>query len=172
MAEKNQQKTEKNQPKEEKKKAGRPEERESEVLIRIFGHDLPGSRNIFAGLTYIKGVSWTISNAICVQTNTQRNKRIAELSRQEIEKIESALKNLKLPDFLKNRRSDIESGETSHLYTTDLDFKKEFDIKRLRKIKSYRGARHAVKLPSRGQRTRSHFRHKGAVAVGVKKKAA
>jgi small subunit ribosomal protein S13 len=47
--------------------------------------------------------------------------------------------------------------------------KKEFDIKRLRKIKSYRGIRHASKLPVRGQRTRANFRRKGH-AVGVKRK--
>ena len=50
-----------------------------------------------------------------------------------------------------------------------LDIKKEFDIKRLREIKSYRGIRHSAKLPSRGQRTRSHFRKKG-IAMGVKRK--
>jgi small subunit ribosomal protein S13 len=47
--------------------------------------------------------------------------------------------------------------------------KRDFDIKRLREIKSYRGIRHALKQPSRGQRTRSHFRSKKK-AMGVKKK--
>jgi len=46
---------------------------------------------------------------------------------------------------------------------------KEFDIKRFRKMKSYRGLRHANKLPVRGQRTRSNFRAKGKT-VGVRKK--
>jgi len=34
-----------------------------------------------------------------------------------------------VPDFLKNRRLDLESGETKHYLSTDLDIKKEFDIK-------------------------------------------
>ena len=71
---------------------------------------------------------------------------------------------------MKNRRSDPETGVTSHLYGSDLDMKKEFDIKRMKKIKSYKGIRHTMKLPVRGQRTRSHFR-KGGKAVGVMKKA-
>jgi small subunit ribosomal protein S13 len=45
---------------------------------------------------------------------------------------------------------------------------KEFDIKRMKQIKSYKGMRHSLKQPVRGQRTRSHFRTTG-VAVGVKK---
>jgi len=49
-----------------------------------------------------------------------------------------------------------------------LKLRKEFDIKRLKKVKSYRGMRHAFGLPVRGQRTRSHFR-KGR-SVGVQKK--
>ena len=55
------------------------------------------------------------------------------------------------------------------MLTNDLDIQKEFDIKRLKKIKSYRGLRHAQGLPVRGQRTRSHFRKKGG-AVSVRKK--
>ena len=48
--------------------------------------------------------------------------------------------------------------------------KREFDIKRMKKIKSYKGARHSAGQPVRGQRTRSHFRSRGK-AVGVTKKA-
>ena len=59
---------------------------------------------------------------------------------------------------MKNRRLDIETGKTSHLYGADLEITKEFDIKRLKKIKSYKGIRHSFRLPVRGQRTKSHFR--------------
>jgi len=77
----------------------------------------------------------------------------------------------KLPEFLLNRRKDFETGEDAHLIGTDLDMKKEFDIRRLKKIRSYRGLRHAFKHPTRGQRTRSNFRGKGKKkAVGVKSK--
>jgi len=71
--------------------------------------------------------------------------------------------------FLKNRRSDFKTGEESHIIGSELDMKKDFDIRRLKKIRAYRGIRHAAGLPVRGQRTRSHFRKKGQ-AVGVKRK--
>jgi small subunit ribosomal protein S13 len=166
-------KTEKGEkPRTEKKKpelSGREKELASEVLVRIFGYDIPGSRNLYTGLTRIKGISWAISNAICLKLKFPRSKKIGELTKPEIAKIEEFLEKLPIYDFMKNRRSDAETGETAHFYSTDLDMKRDFDIKKLREIKSYRGIRHALKQPVRGQRTRSHFRKKGR-AMGVKKK--
>ena len=153
---------------EQQKPKMKPQE-EGEVLVRILGYDIPGSKNLYPGLTKIKGVSWAISNLICLRTGFLKSKKISELSKSDIQKIETSLKNLQAPDFLKNRRFDRETGKSEHIYGVDLDLKKEFDIKRLRKIKSYKGIRHAAKLPVRGQRTRSNFR-RGGKAVGVKKK--
>ena len=152
--------------KEKEKPEEKPEE-EHETLVRIMGYDIPGSKNIYTGLTRIKGISWAISNAVCHNLKILKTKKISELSKEDIKKIEDFLNELPISDFLKNRRSDPETGETSHYYGHDLDMKKEFDIKRLRKIKSYKGIRHAASLPVRGQRTRAHFRAKGK-AVGVK----
>ena len=164
----------KEQPKEakEKKESKKPvrEEEQNEVLIRIFGYDIPSSKNIYSGLTRIKGISWTISNAICLKLGYPRTKKISELSNEDITKIEEFLNVLPVYAFLKNRRFDLETGETSHIYGTDIDMKKEFDIKRLKEIKSYRGIRHALGQPVRGQSTRSHFRKQGR-AVGVTKKS-
>jgi small subunit ribosomal protein S13 len=154
--------------KEEKKKHFQQEE-ESEILVRILGYDIPGSRNLYSGLTRIKGVSWAVSNALCIKLSIPKSKKISELSKDEIAKIEKFLRNFEVPDFLKNRRSDPESGETKHYFGSDLDIKREFDVKRLKEIKSYRGIRHSAKLPVRGQRTRSHFRTKGR-AMGIKRK--
>ena len=142
----------------------------SEVLVRILGYDIPSSKNILTGLTRIKGVSWAISNVLCVKLDIPKNKKISELSKADIQKIEAFFRSSDFADFLKNRRADVETGETKHYFGSDLDVKREFDIKRLKEIKSYRGLRHALKLPVRGQRTRSHFRSKG-VAMGVKKKS-
>lgn len=144
---------------------------EEETLIRILGHDIPGSKNIFSGLTRIKGVSWSISNAICFKLNISKLKKISSLTKDEIHKIETFLHEMHVPDFLKNRRFDPETGETKHFLGTDLEMKREFDVKRLIKIKSYRGIRHASGQPVRGQRTRAHFRNKkNKQAVGLKKK--
>ena len=148
----------------------RPQEEELDTLVRILGYDIPGSKNLYVGLTKIKGVSWTVSNAVCVKLNFPRSKKIAELSKEEIHKIEEFIRALTIPDFLKNRRFDLETGETKHFIGTDLDMKREFDIKRLIKMKSYVGIRHASGQPVRGQSTRSHFRkreHKKS--TGIKK---
>lgn len=159
------------QSKEEKKAP--PKEEYHETLVRIMGYDIPGSRNCYAGLTRIKGVSWVISNATLRALNIPRTQKTSELSKEDIKKIEDYLKTLdNLPVHLKNRPSDPETGKTAHLFGHDLDLKKEFDIKRMRKIKSYKGIRHANKLPVRGQRTRSNFRNRGKskTTVGVVKK--
>ncbi len=160
---------------EKTKKQEKPAEKKLErvyaSLIRIMQTDIPGNKKLLAGLTYIKGVSWSISNAICKILKKDPNKKIMDLTKKEISEIERFIKNPKLPKFLINRRKDFNSGEDKHVFTTELDMKKEFDIRRLKKIRSYRGLRHALKQPTRGQRTRSHFRGKGKKkAVGVQKK--
>jgi len=147
-------------------------EEELETLVRIFGYDIPGSKQVYVGLTNIKGVSWAVSNAICIKLNMLKTKKVAELSKEEIRKIEEFMKELPIPAFLKNRKFDPETGEIKHYFGSDLEMKKEFDIKKLIKMRSYKGVRHAAGLPVRGQRTRSHFRkreHKQTIG-GLKKK--
>ena len=153
--------------------AGKNSEKKKDYfsITRIMQTDIPGNKQVLVGLTYIKGISWSVCNAMCKILKIDIKKKIADLTEQEIEKITEFLKNPKLPEFLLNRRKDFETGKNSHLIGTELDMKKEFDIRRLKKIKSYRGLRHAFKHPVRGQRTRSNFRSKkGKTAVGVKKK--
>ena len=151
----------------------KPKEIKKEIayIVRIVQTDIPGHKKVLVGLTYIKGISWAISNAMCKILKLDPNKIVSELDDNEKNKIIEFLKNPKLPSFLYNRRRDFESGEDSHLITNDLDMKKEFDIRRLKKIRSYRGLRHAFGHPTRGQRTKSNFRSKGKKkAVGVKSK--
>lgn len=161
-------KTEK-QEKQEAKKRVQPSEDLGEVLVRIFGQDMPGNKSIYVGLTRVKGISWAVANALCLQLGLDRRAKVSSLSKEQIAKIEKGLHAIDLPFFLRNRRRDPETGLDKHLLTNNLDIQKEFDIKRLKKIKSYRGLRHAQGLPVRGQRTRSHFRKKGG-AVGVRRK--
>lgn len=148
---------------------------EPETLVRIMGFDVPGNKNIYVGLTNIKGISWTVSNAVCVKLGLDKGKKIGEFSKDEIRKIEEFLRSLDVPVFLRNRRFDLNTGENRHLFGTDLDMRKDFDIKRMMKMKSYRGVRHSFKLPVRGQKTRSHFRsreNKRTVGVRREKKTA
>lgn len=152
---------------------GKPEEKNYVSLIRILQTDIPGNRNVLTGLTYIKGVSWSISNAVCKSLQIDINKKIIDLGDAEIKRVTDFLAKPNIPVFLMNRRKDFETGKDSHIITNELDMKKEFDIRRLKKIRSYRGLRHALGQPSRGQRTKSHFRARGKkkTGVGVKRKA-
>lgn len=157
---------------EQKKKNIPQQEDQGETLIRIFDYDIPGNKNIYVGLTYIKGISWTIANAICLQMGLDRTVRISTLSKDQIKQIEAKILALHndLPVFMRNRRKDFDTGEDKHLLKNDLDIQKEFDIKRLKKMKSYRGIRHSLGQPVRGQRTRSHFRKREGRATVKRKK--
>ncbi|MAG07300.1 30S ribosomal protein S13 [Candidatus Pacearchaeota archaeon] len=154
----------------EEKKPFKKEEK-MENLIRIMSTDIPSSKNVWVGLSKIKGVSFAMSNAICSKLKLDKKRKIESLSKEEIDMISEFIRDPQLPNFMKNRRFDFESGETKHLSVTDLDLTKEFDIKRLKKIRSYKGIRHSRGLPVRGQRTKSNFRKGGRNrVVGVKTK--
>lgn len=168
--EKKAQTIQKSQQKPESKSKRPQQEERTELLVRIFGYDIPGSKNLLAGLTRIKGISWAISNAVCLKLNMPRSKKISELTKEEIKKIEEFLPNIPIPDFMKNRRLDRETGKTSHLFSSNLEIAREFDIKHMKKIRSYKGIRHALRQPVRGQRTQSHFRTNKIAGGGRVKK--
>lgn len=139
-------------------------------IVRIVQTDIPGNKNLYTGLTRIKGVSWPISNAICIINKFDKNRKVDSLTKEEIQKIEETLKGSKFPRFLLNRKKDFVTGEDRHLSGTDIDLAKELDVKRLKKIRSFRGLRHALGQPTRGQRTKSHFRTNRKRGVGIKLK--
>lgn len=144
---------------------------EDKILIRILGKDVRGDKELFSELTRISGISWTFANAVCKILKIDKHRKIVDFSEEEIAKLEEFVRNPSIPGFLKNRQKDFEDGEDKHLSGADLKLRKEFDIKRMRKIKSYKGVRHAVGLPVRGQRTKSNFRKnkKPSVSAGKKK---
>lgn len=156
----------------EEKKFKKTHEDDDYQVKRIVGKDIKGNKKVLVGLTKIKGVNWSYSNAICKILNIDPNKRINDLTAEEVEKIDNFMKNPEMPSYLMNRQKDFSTGEDYHYYGADLNLRNEFDIKRLKKIKSYKGIRHTAKLPVRGQRTKSNFRpNKGKSGVGVKKKS-
>lgn len=154
--------------------SNKPSEKQKEQthgsIIRIMSKDISGGMSVYSGLTRIKGVSWNFSNAVCKKLNVNRRKKVADLSQDEIDKIVAFIKNPDVPSHLLNRRRDIDTGEDKHLQGSDLDLRKEFDIKREKKIKSNRGIRHAAGLPVRGQKTKSNFRKNKKKGAGIKKK--
>jgi small subunit ribosomal protein S13 len=139
-------------------------------VVRILSKDIEGKTKVYSGLTQIKGVSWTLSNATCQTLGIDKEKKIGALTDEEIDKIQKFLKNPELPSYLLNRRQDLETGEDKHLVGSDLELKVEFDVKRLKKIRSYRGLRHQAGLPLRGQRTKGNFRRNRKKGAGIKKK--
>ena len=160
---------------EEETKKKRPENPEKKQeyqgkLVRIMSGDIDSNNTIYHGLTKIKGISWSMSNAICHSLKLDKKRKIGSLSPEEIQKIIDFIKSPKIPSFLMNRRKDFETGEDKHLASTSLELQHEFDIKRMRKIRSYKGYRHAMGLPVRGQRTRGHFRKNKKKSVGIKKR--
>ena len=155
-------------------KAKKPEEKTrilAKSIIRILGADISGEASIYPGLTRIKGVSWSFSNALCTFLGIDKKRKISSLNASEIEKISSFMKKpVGLKDFLLNRRRDIETGEDKHLITSDLELQRDFDIRRMKQTRSYKGWRHALGQPVRGQRTRSHFRKGRSIGVQRAKK--
>ncbi len=145
---------------------------EPKTIVRVAGTDLDGEKPLVRALKKIKGISFTMSKAICAASGFDPQRKLSTLSEEEIKKIEEVIKDpikFGVPAYLVNRRKDRTTGKNMHLTGPDLDIATKLDIERMINIKSYKGVRHMLGLPVRGQRTRSSFR-KGR-AVGVVRKA-
>lgn len=142
-------------------------------IIRVMSTDLKGNKGIMLALQKITGVSDMFANMICKKAKIDKTKIAGKLSSEEVKNIEDIFLNLdkhKVPKWMYNRRKDYETGKDIHLITSDLKFTKQNDIKRMQMTKSYKGLRHAARLPLRGQRTKSNFRNKRGKSLGVKRK--
>lgn len=142
-------------------------------IVRIASSDLDGNKSVYLALTRIKGVGFIYSNMICHHTNIDKNELIGKLDEIQIEKIKDVIANpdkYKVPSWMLNRRKDNEDGHDKHFIDTDLKIVVENDIKRMKMIKSYKGIRHSIGQPVRGQRTRSNFRKNKGKVTGVSKK--
>ncbi len=124
-------------------------------MARIAGVDLPKNKKSAIGLTYIYGIGRTTAAAIIKKANVDSNKRVAELTDEEVATIRSIIQN----------EYKVEGALRSEV---------QLNIKRLMDIGSYRGLRHRKGLPVNGQRTRTNARtRKGRrKTVAGKKKAA
>ncbi len=119
-------------------------------MARIAGVDLPNKKRAEIGLTYIYGIGRTRSNSILFRAGVDKEKKIADLSEDEVNHIRQIIE---------------EEG------AVEGDLRKEIsmNIKRLIEMGAYRGLRHRRGLPVRGQRTRTNARtrkgpRKGAIA--------
>jgi small subunit ribosomal protein S13 len=119
-------------------------------MARIAGVDLPRTKRIEVGLTYIYGIGRKRSNDVLTAAGVSPDIRVKDLSEEDVRKISRVLEEV----------GGVEG-----------DLRKEIsmNIKRLMEIGCYRGLRHRRNLPVRGQRTRTNARtrkgpRKGAVA--------
>lgn len=122
-------------------------------MVRIIGVDIPNDKRVDIALTYIYGIGRTNVVPILKEVGIEASRRVKTLSDEEVGKIAKAIeKNATVEGALRRLVSD--------------------NIKRLKDIGTYRGLRHARKLPARGQRTRSNARTKRGkrVTIGAMKK--
>jgi small subunit ribosomal protein S13 len=177
MAAEKEQAKDKSEKRRDERKEGKEEKfaphQEKRLLnvVRLGETNLDGNRKVESALLGIRGISFSFSKII-TDISGLGKKKVSELSEQEIHNIEDIINHpekYNVPSWLYNRRKAPESGENKHITTSQLELTHKMDIDRLKKIRSYKGIRHMMGLPVRGQRTRSSFR-KGS-SVGVQRKA-
>lgn len=123
-------------------------------MVRIAGTDIPSERKVDIALTRIYGIGRQNVEKILKSSSLDRNKRVHDLSEEEIRRIQKVIE----------------------VYKVEGDLRREIaeNIKRLKEVGSYKGMRHVRNLPVRGQRTKSNARTKRGkrVTIGAIKKEA
>jgi small subunit ribosomal protein S13 len=110
-------------------------------LARIAGVNIPTEKRVEIALTYIYGIGPTRSLKVLTQANISPDVRVKDLTEAEVTRIREILeKNFKIEGDLRREVSQ--------------------NISRLKEIGSYRGTRHKLGLPVRGQRTKTNSRTK------------
>ncbi len=142
-------------------------------IVRVANTDIDGNKQVLFALRKIKGINIMFANMVLNSLGIDKTKKAGELLDEEVKRLNEFIQNPAAhgaPTWMFNRRKDYETGEDVHLLMADLDFSKENDIKRMKKVKSYKGLRHQWGLPVRGQRTKSNFRKNKGKGLGVKRK--
>jgi small subunit ribosomal protein S13 len=125
--------------------------------MRLSGITIPKDKRIVISLTYVYGIGPTNARKVLAQAKIKEEIRTKDLTREQ----EDLIRNI---------------VEQYHKTEGDLRRERSSNVKRLKDIKSYRGSRHAKKLPGRGQRTKTNSRtlrgNKRGVATSGKKTAA
>jgi len=141
-------------------------------IIRIGEVDVEGNKKIRVALLKVKGVGKSLSKAFSIAAGLDPEALIGSLNDEQIKKLEDVMKNpgnYGIPFHMFNRKFDPQTGEHKHLTGSELRLAVKFDIDSMKKIRCYKGIRHELGLPVRGQRTRSSFR-KGVIVGVIKKK--
>lgn len=110
-------------------------------MPRIAGVDPPRNKRVEIGLTYVHGIGRSRSNEILAIGGVDPDTRVAKLAEDEITRIRMVI-------------------DRNYLVEGDLRREVSENIRRLKEIGSYRGMRHRLNLPVRGQRTKTNARTK------------
>jgi small subunit ribosomal protein S13 len=123
-------------------------------VARIAGVDLPRDKRVEIGLTYIYGIGLSRAQKIIAATGVNPDTRVKDLTEADVTALRTHV-------------------ETTYQIEGDLRRWESMNIKRLMDIGTYRGRRHRLGLPVRGQRTRTNARTRRGVrrTVAGKKKA-
>lgn len=123
-------------------------------MARISGVDLPRDKRVEIALTYIYGIGLSRAKEILAQTGVNPDTRVRDLADEDVTALRMFI-------------------ETNYQVEGDLRRLEAMNIKRLVDIGTYRGRRHRLGLPVRGQRTRTNARTRRGrrVTVAGKKKA-
>lgn len=108
-------------------------------MARVIGVDIPDNKRLEIALMYIYGIGRKLSNQIIAKLGLDPNMRAHKLSEDDISRLNAML-------------------QSEYVVEGDLRRQIQNNIKRLISIHSYRGMRHRLGLPVRGQRTRSNSR--------------
>lgn len=108
-------------------------------MPRVIGIDIPDKKRLEVALTYIYGIGRKLSNQIIAKLGLDPNMRAHRLTEDDIARINAML-------------------QSNYIVEGDLRRQVQNNIKRLISIHSYRGMRHRLGLPVRGQRTRTNCR--------------
>lgn len=108
-------------------------------MPRIIGIDIPHKKKLFVSLTYVYGIGRALALEIIQKLNLDKDSRASELTDEEIGRLNALL-------------------QSEYVVEGDLRREVQSNIKRLISIHSYRGLRHRLSLPVRGQRTKTNSR--------------
>ncbi|HNX20843.1 MAG TPA: 30S ribosomal protein S13 [Bacteroidales bacterium] len=122
-------------------------------MARIAGIDLPNNKRGEIGLTYIYGIGRSTAQQILDKANIDYNKKVSDWNDDELASLRGLINEIKVEGAL---RSEVQTN-----------------IKRLMDIGCYRGIRHRIGLPLRGQSTKNNARtRKGRKKTVANKKKA
>lgn len=106
--------------------------------MRITGINIPDNKRLKVGLTVLYGIGLSLAKTILIQAKVDPNMKATEITPDQENAIRKIIESMKIEGDLKREVAG--------------------NVKRLKDIKAYRGTRHAKKLPSRGQRTKTNSR--------------